>query len=97
VAKIQKEVTMPKISSAKKTPNKTESPESNFKKPQEIAVDDALTRGEKKKALDTWEVDAQALERAQDEGMTGGKPSKLTDVLATTKILDKKPDIEKKR
>ena len=93
---------MPKIVPPKEKPkkiaspaSKIENPESNFKKPQEIVHDDALTDGQKKKALSTWEVDAEALDRAQDEGMTGGKPSKLTDVLAAKKTLDKKPDTDK--
>jgi hypothetical protein len=94
-AQMQKEDTLPKIVPTKKKPNKIESPASSYKKPQEIVHDDALTHGQKKKALDTWEVDAQALERAEDEGMSGGESSKLIDVIASEKTLDKKPDPDK--
>ena len=49
----------------------------------------------KEKALDTWTVDAEALQRAEDEGMSGGEPSKLIDVVAAKKALGKKTESER--
>ncbi len=62
-------------------PGKTESPVRHFEQPQDVVNDDDLTDKSKKKALDNWEVDAQALQRAEDEGMGGGEKSKLIDVV----------------
>ena len=73
-----------------KKPSKTESPARHFEKPQQVVTDETLTSGQKLKALDTWEADAQALQRAEDEGMSGGESSKLIDVVAAKKHLAKK-------
>jgi Fe-S cluster assembly ATPase SufC len=77
-------------------PGKTDSPARHYHKPQEVIRDDALTPEQKRKALETWEVDAQALQRAEDEGMSGGESSKLIDVVAAKKDLDKKLGSESK-
>ncbi len=76
-------------------PGKTQSPSMHYDKPQEIVHDAALTEGQKKKALATWKVDAEALQRAEDEGMSGGESSKLIDVVAAEKALAKKTETEK--
>ena len=72
-------------------PPKTESPIRHFEKPRQVAHDQSLTLTEKKKALDTWEEDAQALQRAEDEGMTGGEPAKLIDVIEAKKSIGARP------
>lgn len=71
-------------------PAKTESPARHYDQPAEVVKDRSLTTDEKAKALETWQVDAEALERAEGEGMGGGEPSKLTDVAAAKKELGKK-------
>ena len=91
LAPIMKEATLSKIVSGEIGSSKIESPARHYDKPQEVVHDDALTDGQKKKALDSWEADAEALQRADDEGMTGGEPSKLTDVVDAKKELNKKP------
>ncbi len=67
--------------SAAVKPSKTESPIRHYKEPKEVLTDKGLSEEAKKKALDNWEVDAQALQRATDEGMYGGERSKLLDVV----------------
>ena len=68
-------------------PSKTESPVRHYEEPQDILHDKSLTDQSKKKALDNWEIDSQALQRADDEGMNGGEPSKLIDVVEATKRI----------
>lgn len=60
---------------------KVENPATHYDMPQDVLDDTSLSDKLKKKALENWEVDAQALQRAADEGMTGGEPSKLIDVV----------------
>ena len=62
-------------------PTKIESPVRHYEKPQDVLKDSTLSDQSKRKALDNWEVDAQALQRADDEGMSGGESSKLLDVV----------------
>ena len=81
---------MTKISRNLKKPSKIESPARHYQKPQEVVHDETLTQEQKRKALDTWTVDAEALQRAEDEGMAGGESSKLIDVVSAKKALDKK-------
>jgi hypothetical protein len=83
---------MTKTSQSQKRPGKTESPARHYQKPQDVVQDETLTQEQKRKALDTWTVDAEALQRAEDEGMAGGESSKLIDVVSARKALDKKPD-----
>ena len=51
-----------------------------FDKPADVVRSDAVDAKDKQKILNQWEVDAQALSRANDEGMTGGEPTDLTKV-----------------
>lgn len=76
-------------------PSKTESPIRHYDKPKEVVQDAALSVKQKEKALDTWTVDAEALQRAEDEGMGGGEPSKLIDVVAAKIALAKKVETGK--
>jgi Fe-S cluster assembly ATPase SufC len=83
---------MSKASGSSKKPSKTESPARHYQKPQEVVRDATLTPEEKRKALETWTVDAEALQRAEDEGMSGGESSKLIDVVSAKKELVKMTD-----
>ena len=41
--------------------SKLDKPQAHFEKAGDVAADGDLSRGEKKKALETWEQDAQAI------------------------------------
>jgi hypothetical protein len=79
------------MSVRRKVPAKTESPIRHFDKPRQVVQDPNLTLKEKTKTLDSWEEDAQALQRAEDEGMGGGEPDKLIDVVEAKKAIGAKP------
>ena len=62
-----------------------------FDKPADVVRSDAVEAKDKQKILNQWEVDAQALSRANDEGMTGGEPTDLAKVQeARRKVFAKK-------
>ena len=56
------------------------SPANEFERPVDVVESSDLSDKQKKRVLNQWEVDAQGLSRASDEGMTGGEPSRLTEV-----------------
>jgi hypothetical protein len=51
--------------------DKITNPTAHFEKPKEVVQDDALSHGEKKKTLNTWEQDERQLLTASNEGMPG--------------------------
>jgi hypothetical protein len=51
--------------------SKLDKPQAHFEKAGDVAADEDLSRGEKKKALETWEQDARQLLTASNEGMPG--------------------------
>jgi hypothetical protein len=51
--------------------SKLDKPQAHFEKAADIAADEDLSRGEKKKALESWEQDARQLLTASNEGMPG--------------------------
>ena len=55
-------------------------PQKAFDSPMDVAETPALPREAKEKAVQTWEADEKALQRASDEGMTGGVPPRLQEV-----------------
>ena len=55
-------------------------PSTHFDTPADVVETDELSRKEKAKALDNWEADARRLSVATEEGMTGGEPSRVTEV-----------------
>ena len=60
-----------------------------FKKPDDVVNAEDLTTTEKKDILEQWEDDAKSLQRATDEGMSGGKRPGLAEVKrAQTKLND---------
>ena len=80
---------MPRSKPAQHKPSKAASPIRHYKKPDEVIGDATLTHAQKERVLDTWQGDAEALQRAEDEGMSGGESSKLIDVVAAKKTLKK--------
>lgn len=57
------------------------------KKAQKVVQDPAIPAKKKEKILDTLEQDARLLDTASDEGMIGGEPSNLHQVLDAKKKL----------
>lgn len=51
--------------------SKLDKPQAHFEKAGDVAADGDFSRGEKKKALETWEQDARQLLTASNEGMPG--------------------------
>ena len=51
--------------------SKLDKPQAHFEKAGDVAADGDLSRGEKKKVLETWEQDARQLLTASNEGMPG--------------------------
>jgi hypothetical protein len=56
---------------------KIERPHAFFDKPQKVVIDPAISKEQKKEAIDALEQDAPQLSAATAAGMTGGEPSKL--------------------
>jgi hypothetical protein len=65
------------------------SPADVFRRPADVLAASDLSDEDKKKILDQWEVDAQGLSRASDEGMGGGESSRLTEVEDARRMLSK--------
>ena len=59
--------------------------------PREVLIDPALSKEQKMEALDALEQDARQLSVASAEGMTGGEPTKLHDVLDAKDSLEVPP------
>jgi hypothetical protein len=66
---------------------KIERPHAHVTHPTDIVVDPSLGKDEKLKMLDALEQDAQQLSTAAAEGMTGGEPTQLRDVLMAKETL----------
>jgi hypothetical protein len=62
-----------------KAKDKVENPEAHFAKPKEVVKDSALYHGEKKNALNTWELDERQLLTASNEGMSGSDEGLRSD------------------
>ena len=66
------------------------SPTAVFDEPHEVVSSDELTKKEKAAILKQWEADAKALQRATDEGMSGGTRPGLEEVKRAQGDLEKK-------
>jgi hypothetical protein len=65
----------------KKIRAKVEKPRAHFEGPNAVVTDTALSSQEKVKALGMMEQDARLLATATTEGMVGGEPSNLREIL----------------
>ncbi len=74
------------------TQSKLEKPHTHFDTPDQVVADPALSKQEKEKALDTLEQDARQLSVASDEGMSGGEPTNLQEVLDAKETLESPRD-----
>ena len=59
----------------------------NFDAPVEIVADPSLSKQEKAEALEDLEQDARQLAIASGEGMSGGEPTALAEVLHAKEAL----------
>ena len=66
-------------------------PHGNFATPDEVVVDPALSKQEKSETLDAMEQDARLLAMASAEGMSGGEPTNLHEVLDAKEALKEQP------
>lgn len=66
-------------------------PQKNFASPGEVVSDEKLSLNEKQTALKNWEQEARQLAVAEEEGMTGGEPSRLDEVKEAQSKLPEKP------
>ena len=82
-----------KKTSPPKKPSKVESPSRHYDKPQEVVRDPSLSPAQKEKTLDTWRQESEDLQRAEDEGMSGGESTKLIDVVAAKRAVKKMADV----
>jgi DNA-directed RNA polymerase subunit H (RpoH/RPB5) len=65
-------------------------PEDEFESPCEVVESEAISEREKKKILDQWEVDEEALARAGDEGMVADAPTRLPAVQRAQRKMSRK-------
>lgn len=63
-------------------------PAAQFQSPADVARNLELTRVQKLKILQQWELDARALATAEEEGMAGGERSRLQQVRAALESLE---------
>ena len=55
-------------------------PVKHYRAPRDVVADPALTREEKRRVLDSWALDAQLLEVAEEENMAGADRPGLREV-----------------
>lgn len=75
------------MSEQAKSDAKVQKPSTHFDEPREVLVDSSLSKTQKVDALDTLEQDARQLAEASSEGMEGGEPNNLHEVLITKDAL----------
>ena len=81
---------MTKETQAQPMPKEELNPASAFAHPMQVVHAKDLTTAEKRAILRSWETDARALQRADDEGMQVGERSRLHDVEIALACLDAK-------
>ena len=69
----------------------TRESQTNYQAPGLVLTDNALSQPEKQKELETLEQDARELAVAANEGMAGGEPTALTEVLLAKAALKSPP------
>lgn len=74
-----------------KKAEQVQEPQKHFSSPREVLSDETLSLKEKQTALKNWEQEARQLAVAEEEGMTGGEPSRLDEVKEAQSKLPEKP------
>ncbi len=64
-------------------------PMKHFSSPRDVVTDPRFTREEKRRVLDSWAVDAQLLEVAEEENMAGEDRPGLREVKLAQLELEK--------
>jgi hypothetical protein len=59
-----------------------------FDRPLDVVNDPNLTSAQKRAILAAWDADERALQRASNEGMTGGESPRLDEVRNALEALD---------
>ncbi len=77
-----------KENQAHPVPKEELNPASIFAHPMQVVHAKDLTTAEKRAILRSWEIDARALQRADNEGMQVGERSRLHDVEIALACLD---------
>ena len=67
-----------------------QNPSAAFDDPMQVVQTPQLPAEQKQQALDTWEQDERALQRASEEGMPGGQPPRLREVKKAKRELKQK-------
>jgi hypothetical protein len=67
-------------------------PVKHFRAPRDVVADTGYTRDEKRRILDSWALDAQLLEVAEEENMTGKDRPGLREVKLALLELEKCKD-----
>ena len=81
-----------KETQAHPVPKEDLNPARVFAHPMQVVHAKNLTTPEKRAILKSWETDARALQRADDEGMQVGERSRLHDVEIALACLDAKAE-----
>lgn len=63
-------------------------PTQTFDNPAQIVSDNRISKAQKLELLKQWELDAQLLQEAAAEGMTGGEDSLLRDIREAKALLE---------
>jgi hypothetical protein len=63
-------------------------PANFYRTPNDVARDRRFSDAEKLEILEAWERDARALSVADEEGMTGGEPSRLKAVVEARREIE---------
>ncbi len=71
--------------------DKVQRPHTSFGTPHEVVADPSLSKQEKAAALESLEQDARQLAIASAEGMSGGEPGQLAEVLQAKEALGLPP------
>src|SRR5688572_8322935 len=71
--------------------HKVEQPHAHFEIPAEVVIDPALSKDDKVRALGAMEQDARQMAVASAEGMGGGEPTVLAEVLTARDALELPP------
>ena len=61
-----------------------------YRVPADVARDRRFSDEERLQILEAWERDARALSVASDEGMTGGEPTRLREVVEARNEIEKR-------
>jgi hypothetical protein len=83
------EATMAKVKARPDIETIIKDPVKHFRTPRDVVADAGYTREEKRRILDSWALDAQFLEVAEEENMAGADRPRLREVKLALLELEK--------